>query len=235
MKTLMKVPSKNTAVTAMTLLVASSGWADMVDISGLQPWESCAFCHGLDGVSASPRFPHLAGQKPEYLQRQLQAFQRGQRNNDGGVMQTMAEPLTVPEISLLADYFADRQLTGQSMVAQANESAITDWVQTLYYNGLADRQIPACESCHGQDGLPQAPRLKGQHEAYLAKQLDEFASRRRVDSVFGDAGLKATGVGPGSVSMNQIAHHLSSRERRQLAAGLANWNQEAGNAETFLH
>jgi len=34
----------------------------------------CASCHGPAGVSTSPAFPKIAGQRAEYLENQLKAF-----------------------------------------------------------------------------------------------------------------------------------------------------------------
>ena len=52
----------------------------------------CASCHGADGISAVGLYPNLAGQKVEYLVKQLQAFKSRERNDP--VMSSMAEPLS---------------------------------------------------------------------------------------------------------------------------------------------
>ena len=42
----------------------------------------------------------------------------------------------------------------------------------------------SCGSCHGVDGnasVPLFPKLAGQHQSYLSKQLHEFKSQKRVD------------------------------------------------------
>lgn len=42
----------------------------------------------------------------------------------------------------------------------------------------------ACAGCHGEDGnaaVPMFPKLAGQHPSYLAKQLRDFKSGKRVD------------------------------------------------------
>lgn len=45
-----------------------------------------------------------------------------------------------------------------------------------------------CAACHGVDGIsmiPMYPNLKGQHAAYLAKQMKDFRSGTRNDPVMG--------------------------------------------------
>jgi len=56
-----------------------------------------------------------------------------------------------------------------------------------------------CAACHGEDGnslVPMFPKLAGQHEEYLVKQLRDFMSGRRKSDVMGPivADLKAADV-----------------------------------------
>lgn len=63
----------------------------------------CAACHGIDGVSSVGLYPNLAGQKPEYLAKQLEDFKAGRRKDP--VMGPMAEPLDDAAIKALAAHF----------------------------------------------------------------------------------------------------------------------------------
>ena len=49
------------------MFCAASARAGMIDESSLKPWENCALCHSLDGVSHMAKFPKLAGQGPACL------------------------------------------------------------------------------------------------------------------------------------------------------------------------
>src|SRR5690606_38527427 len=42
----------------------------------------CASCHGPDNTGVGSEFPRLAGQLPEYLGKQLEAYREGARAND---------------------------------------------------------------------------------------------------------------------------------------------------------
>lgn len=42
---------------------------------------SCAACHGANGKSAIPIYPHLAGQQASYIVKQLKDFQSGARKD----------------------------------------------------------------------------------------------------------------------------------------------------------
>lgn len=64
----------------------------------------CAGCHGANGKSAIPSYPHLAGQNKIYLEAQLKAFRSGERNSP--IMSPMAKMLTDTEIKLLAELYS---------------------------------------------------------------------------------------------------------------------------------
>src|SRR5215470_13778391 len=76
------------------LIAAGSGvslaYADIIVTEGMQPWDPCATCHSLDGISAMGRFPKLAGQRAAYIVKQVRDFRDRRRSNDGGQMQASA-------------------------------------------------------------------------------------------------------------------------------------------------
>ena len=64
----------------------------------------CAACHGANGVSASPEFPNLAGQYPDYIERALTHYKNGKRKNP--IMQAQVANLSPKDILDLAAYFS---------------------------------------------------------------------------------------------------------------------------------
>lgn len=88
---------------------------------------------------------------------------------------------------------------------------------TLYGNGDASRGITACVACHGNAGnstITQNPKLAGQHEAYLRKQLHDFQGPNRNNAV-----------------MTMIAKALTEDDMRNLAAYLAAQKPQQGAAK----
>ncbi len=139
----------------------------------------CAACHGVDGNSPDPARPSLAQQGAAYLYSQLQQFkaQGGQRAN--GVMGAIAVNLSDDEMRIVSAYFA-RQTLIPPRQAYAPLAARGE---AIYLGGLADKNVPACASCHGTraEGLaPLFPRLAGQHAPYIARQLMNFRSGSRA-------------------------------------------------------
>ena len=64
----------------------------------------CAACHGAQGISANPLWPNLAGQKEEYLIKQMKDFRTGRRQDP--TMSPQAAILTDPDIFDLAAFYS---------------------------------------------------------------------------------------------------------------------------------
>ena len=65
---------------------------------------TCAACHGAEGVSPNPMWPDLAGQKEQYLVKQMKDFRDGKRQDP--VMAPMAAGLSDDDIANLAAYYS---------------------------------------------------------------------------------------------------------------------------------
>ena len=81
----------------------------MMDMTGVEPQDMCAECHGLDGAGNRIKFPRLAGQKPKYIIKQLSDFRDGHRKNDGGQMQKMVTELDPKDVPRVADWFSTQE------------------------------------------------------------------------------------------------------------------------------
>lgn len=172
-----------------TLVTSPYVLADMLSEEDLAPWEVCGLCHGLDGNSASARFPILAGQKTGYLQNQLLAFRDKVRANDGGQMQTHVAELSEQDIRLLAVYFSQQSGLAAEKISNKTEGGKTEEAiqstdeqplgKLLYERSAAERA--SCASCHDTSD-PDTPRLFGQHQSYLRKQLLDFAQGNRKNN-----------------------------------------------------
>lgn len=69
---------------------------------------SCIGCHGSNGVadpSAMPNVPNLAGQKQDYIVKQLLAFKSQARTDP--IMQAMTSQLSETQIKSIAKYFSE--------------------------------------------------------------------------------------------------------------------------------
>jgi cytochrome c553 len=135
----------------------------------------CSNCHGVTGVSISPNFPNLAAQTPTYLAAQLKQFRTHNRSDPAGFeyMWGLSRSLTDAQIQGLADYYAHQSPAHSMAASHAERAAAGD---KLFHEGLPAKNIPPCMACHGDKGQgnEQFPRLAGQHEDYVMKQLMVF-------------------------------------------------------------
>jgi cytochrome c553 len=66
--------------------------------------QKCDRCHGVDGNSTDPRSPALAGQRADYLEKVLYAYQKGERKSVA--MAAMSGVLTDADVENLAAHYA---------------------------------------------------------------------------------------------------------------------------------
>jgi cytochrome c553 len=142
--------------------------------------QSCASCHNADGNSAIAANPKLAQQHPEYIYKQLQEFKSGKRKS--AIMKPYASALSDEDMRNVAWFVGSKKVK----TGFAKEKDLVALGEKIYRGGIADRQIPACASCHSPNGagLPaQYPRLGGQHADYTTAQLVAFRDGVRLNSL----------------------------------------------------
>jgi cytochrome c553 len=164
----------------------------------------CSLCHGIDGNSVSPTFPRLARQTPEYLVTQLENFRGHHRSDPAGYefMWGLTQYLTDEQIKGLAEYFSKQVPVANAMVSAEEVAA----GKLIFDNGIPEKLAPPCGTCHGPNaqGLGPFPRIGGQHQDYLVKQLHVF---------------QETEQRPGT-PMEQVTHLLSRQEIEAVAGYL---------------
>ena len=139
----------------------------------------CAACHAPDGNSVISLNPKLAGQHPDYIEKQLSEFKSGKRAN--AVMSGMAGALSEAEMKALAAYFSSKK----PVLGQAKSNGAGSLGEKIYRAGNTATGVPACAACHSPNGagLPkQFPRLSGQHADYSLAQLKAFRSGERANA-----------------------------------------------------
>lgn len=66
---------------------------------------TCTGCHGAEGISANPLWPNLAGQKKDYLSKQILAFKTSERKDP--LMNPIAASIAEKDIELIAEYYSN--------------------------------------------------------------------------------------------------------------------------------
>jgi cytochrome c553 len=172
-------------------------------------FDYCKTCHGIEGQGfrGSYPMPRLAGQQPEYLVNQLQAFIERRRNNP--VMFNVAHVLTTSMEKALAEQFSGLNPKPLDGTAHGNVSE----GKKIFLEGMPKSDVPPCASCHGDDakGRDAFPRLAGQLHDYVYKKLTNWDKERGQDKSNPD----------NSAIMQPIAHNLSDAQIRAVAAYLS--------------
>src|SRR5262249_37420557 len=138
---------------------------------------------GPDGNSPLSAYPKLAGQFPEYIEKQLKDFKTGPGGKPArtsAVMMGMAGPPSEAGIPNPAAHFFAQ--TPQPRPAKNKDTAALG--QKIWRGGDVARGLPACAGCHGPAGagLPiEFPRLAGQNAEYTETMLKAFRSGDRAN------------------------------------------------------
>ena len=172
----------------MVLGLVSMAWAGGDAAAGQAKAAVCGGCHGMDGNSAVPNFPKLAGLGERYLLKQMKDIKAGDRKVPE--MTGLLDALSEQDLADIAAYFNSQTRT--EGVAPSKELA--EKGRKIYLAGIKSKNIPACMACHsptGQGNDPAGfPALAGQHAAYIAKQLKDFRSGERAND--GDTKMMRT-------------------------------------------
>jgi cytochrome c553 len=192
---LLAAPSSHVVWDSATRALLASGDA----AAGQTKAAGCAGCHGAEGVSPSPNYPHLAGQRAEYIFKQVKDYKDGTRS-DSPLMTGLVTGLSDQDMADLAAFYAGKPLPapGGSTDGSAHDLAAG-------VGGM--RQIPPCATCHGRKGegkIVDIPALGGQHATYLESTMQNYKSGKRSNDIYS--------------RMRLISEKLTDGEIKALAA-----------------
>lgn len=130
---------------------------------------TCAGCHGTNGVSQGPAAPTIAGLSRDYFIEVMQGFASG--DIPSTIMNRMASGYTEEEIKQIADFYVAKPFVKAS---QEFDASMVDKGAKLH-----DKY---CEKCHaegGQSAEDDAGVLAGQWTPYTSYQLADFQAGDR--------------------------------------------------------
>ena len=139
--------------------------------SGAMLGNTCAGCHGTNGVSNGPASPSLAGLDYDYLVESMKQFKDGERN--ATIMTRIAKGYTDDEIEAMSEFFAGKKYV---LASQEHDAAAAKRGKKLHKK--------YCKNCHGKTGLSEdgdddAGALAGQWTPYLTYTFADYKSGER--------------------------------------------------------
>jgi cytochrome c553 len=175
---------------------------------------ACLSCHGFEGqADPSGAFPRLADQSAWYMYNSLRDFASGLRPSK--VMGPIAAELSDDQMLDVAAYYASLEGVPYPPELRHDEQLMKQGEQIATFGLAPEAGVPACSTCHGDQGIghaPVYPFLAGQYRPYLEHQLKLFKAGRR-------------GGDPLNV-MHAIAARLSDQQIEAVAAYFASLRPE---------
>jgi cytochrome c553 len=155
---------------ALSLAPAAARAADAVPADMREKLETCAACHGADGVSPNQEVPSLAAQPDIFTQWQLVYMRDGTRKVEA--MEEVVKGMTDSDIRFYGPYFA-------SLPAPVPEHPKASNAESAEVRNLIKPR--RCASCHDDTmaGKGEIPRLAGQRADYLIKAFRDYRSNVR--------------------------------------------------------
>ena len=201
------------AWTSATLAQVASGSKERGAFIAL----NCGACHGERGVSGLSLIPTLAGMDTAVIYKQLDDYRSGKRL--WGVISAIANALSVQNSADVAVYFAGladglSPVTGEGVPGSGRSLRQDDPTLRLVFAGDPQRGVPPCAACHGPDARKLgAPSLKGQHAAYIERQLAAFAQGLRRNDINQQMRVIAAQLTPGE--MHAVASYYGAQGAAQ--------------------
>ena len=159
------------SITLALVLAGNQAMAGGDAEAGQAKAATCVACHGVDGNSAVPTFPKLAGLGHKYLLKQMKDIRDGRR--PVALMAGQVDNMSDQDLADIAAFYDAQPRTGG--MADPDKVALG---RKVYLAGIAERQVPACSGCHSPTGNGNGPAgypsLGGQHAEYIAGQLKMF-------------------------------------------------------------
>lgn len=154
------------------------GLALAADVAaGKAAYAVCAACHGQNGEgNVAMNAPKIAGQEVWYLKRQLEAYKAGTRGTaTGDVYGMQMRPMAMTVTNATAE---------DNLVAYIASLPAAPSPVTVAGDAAAGKAAYAvCAACHGANGEGSqplgGPRLAGQNDWYLVRQIQNYQSGKR--------------------------------------------------------
>jgi cytochrome c553 len=118
-------------------------------------------------------------------------------------MAPIASTLSSSDVRELAEHFAK----SKPMRGKVADAQLATAGRAIFRDGDTDSGAPSCEGCHLPNGVGNSrfPRLAGQHQAYVERQMLDFKN-----------GVRST-----NRLMNTVGQRLSTAEIKAVAEYIA--------------
>ena len=149
---------------------------------------TCIACHGKKGARAIQDYPNLAGQRADYMRKQVKDILKGKRTGgpdatgkprSEGMRGALVSPegkvrITNDEIKMISDWLAEQQPAKPKPLEKPLSDDQIKEAKSLYKK--------KCRACHGKDALKPLkgnPIIAGQKRNYIIAQVNDIKTKAR--------------------------------------------------------
>ena len=179
----------------------------------------CLSCHGSQaggdidfGPDVHFGTPALRGMRERYLRESLVAYRDGTRRHEE--MSAVAAMLDGETIDFMARFFSAYEVPPMRPATELTILAEKDPLfrkgQTIARQGIPQKGVPACITCHGPLGAGNetGPRLAGQNAMYIKSQFEAFRNGTRQTAMSAIMQPVVAGLTAGDIEA--ISHYYPS-------------------------
>ncbi len=167
--------------TAASAAVPEQGRLAPNDAAMADRMMACTACHGDTGrAAADGYYPRIAGKPAGYLYQQLLNFRDGRRQYVP--MTLLLQHLSDDYLYDIGRYFANQHPPYPPPEQHSLSAEQRALAQRLIFDGIPERELPACAACHAENlaGFePALPGLLGLSRDYLSAQLGSWQNDTR--------------------------------------------------------
>ena len=164
------MPAKKSLAMLLGSVLSLASTQLMAAPSGSMLGNTCAGCHGTNGVSTGPAAPTIAGKSATYIQDVMAAYKSGDRHST--IMGRIAKGYTDEEIKAMAEFYAALPFVSSAAEQKLDAGKIKEGSKLYKKN---------CSKCHDENGsLPDddAGILAGQWLPYLQYTMEDYRGGR---------------------------------------------------------
>ncbi|MEG3640180.1 c-type cytochrome [Magnetococcus sp. PR-3] len=158
------------------MMMSADARADMIPASALA--DTCAGCHGTNGVAVGPAMPTIAGQPAAHLVQMMQEYKSGER--PATIMDRIAKGYSNEEIMAIAKYLSAKKWANNidnPMLSMKTGTPYTKVDDALAAKGAKLHKSFKCGKCHEDNGRStedDMPRVAGQWQDYLLIKMQDY-------------------------------------------------------------
>lgn len=193
-----RVTAVKTALAASMLALSTGLYAGGPSAEMLA--NTCAGCHGTDGVSSGPATPSIAGISQAYFIDAMVAYKEGTRPST--IMTRIAKGYSEEEVKAMAGFFAKQKFVAHAQTSDAGKAAEGKKLHDKY-----------CEKCHAEGGSSSeddAGILYGQWSPYLKFTFEDFQSGKREMAKKMAKKIEELNAKEGDAGIDKLVNYYSS-------------------------